>query len=231
MPPFTGLRSMILSCTACASRYVVDPALLGPDGRTVRCANCGHQWHAKAPMELPDNLDEPVEPPSAPEPFRPRRPGANLPAFPRRRSRPSGVLVAWSALALAVLVLLAAGIAARNAVVAAWPPAERLYTAVGLIADPPGTGLEFRNVTTVRRLETDREVVVIEGDVVNVSTRDRLVPHLRAALTADDHEINNWTFDATQSRLLPGESARFVTRSDEPSEEATGLSLRFDDGN
>jgi predicted Zn finger-like uncharacterized protein len=220
---------MILSCSACATRYVVDPALLGPDGRTVRCANCGHQWHASAPMALPDNLDEPVEPPVAPQPFRSRGPGHNLPGFPRR-SRPPGVAIAWAALALAVLVLLAAGVAARNAVVAAWPPAERLYTAVGLIAEPPGTGLEFRNVTTARRLESDREVVVIEGDVVNVSNRDRLVPHLRAALTADDREINSWTFDATQSRLLPGESARFVTHTDEPSEEATGLSLRFDDG-
>jgi predicted Zn finger-like uncharacterized protein len=220
---------MILSCSACATRYVVDPALLGPEGRTVRCANCGHQWHASAPMALPDNLDEPVRPPVAPEPFRPRGPGSNLPGFPRRARAP-GVAIAWAALALAVLVLLAAGVAARNAVVAAWPPAERLYAAVGLIADPPGTGLEFRNVTTARRLESDREVVVIEGDVVNVSNRDRQVPHLRAALTAGDHDINSWTFDATQSRLLPGESARFVTRTDEPSEEATGLSLRFDDG-
>jgi predicted Zn finger-like uncharacterized protein len=218
---------MILSCTACSTRYVVDPRLIGPEGRTVRCAKCGHQWHEAAPMALPPSLDEPEAPP-APAKFTPR-PGTNLPAFPRRARAP-GVAVAWAALALAVFVLIAAGVAARQSVVAAWPPAERLYAAVGLVAEPPGTGLEFRNVTTARRLESDREVVVIEGDVVNVSTRDRVVPKLRAALTAEDHELNSWTFDATQSRLLPGESARFVTRTDEPAEEATGLSLRFADG-
>jgi predicted Zn finger-like uncharacterized protein len=219
---------MIISCSACSTRYVVDPRLLGADGRTVRCAKCGHQWHQAAPMALPGALDEPQAPPEAPQPYV-RRPGVNLPAFPRR-SRSPGAAIAWAALVLAVLVLVAAGVAAREAVVSAWPPAERLYAAVGLIADPPGTGLEFRNVSTARRLESDREVVVVEGDIVNVSNRDRQVPHLRAALTADSRELNSWTFDATQSRLLPGESARFVTRTDEPTEEATGLSLRFADG-
>lgn len=179
-------------------------------------------------MDLPDALDEPEAPPAAPQPYVPR-PGTNLPAFPRR-SRASGPAIAWAALALAVLVLIAAGVAAREAVVTAWPPAERLYAAVGLVADPPGTGLEFKNVKTSRRLESDREMVVIEGDIVNVSNRERNVPHLRAALTAGKKELNSWTFDATQSRLLPGESARFVTRTDQPSEEATGLSLRFADG-
>lgn len=173
---------------------------------------------------------EPEAPPSAP--IRRERGGrdasANLPAFPRERR--SGAGVAWSALALAVLLLGGAGVAARDAIVAAWPPASKLYSTVGLIAEAPGTGLEFRNVTTARRLEADREVVVIEGEVVNVSDRDRAVPPLRAALTSDDHEISHWTFEATQSRLLPGESARFVTRMDEPAEAATDIKLRFADG-
>jgi predicted Zn finger-like uncharacterized protein len=216
---------MILTCSACSTRYVVDPALLGRDGRTVRCANCGHQWHQKAPLDFPQMV-QPEAPPQAPEP---RAPGANLPGFPRR-SRQPGAAVAWFALVLALLVVLGAAVAARDAVVSAWPPAGRLYTVLGLATEPPGTGLEFRNVTTARRLEADREVVVIEGEVVNVSNRDRQVPALRAALTTGDRELSNWTFEATQSRLLPGESARFATRTDEPAEEATGLSLRFAGG-
>lgn len=216
---------MILTCSACSTRYIVDPVLLGPEGRTVRCASCGHQWHQKAPADFPRML-EPEPPPQAPPP---RAPGSNLPGFPRR-SRQPGAAVAWAALVLALLVVFGAAVAAREAVVAAWPPASRLYAALGLATEPPGTGLEFRNVTTTRRLEGDREVVVIEGEVVNVSNQDRHVPPLRAALTAKDRELSNWTFEATQSRLLPGESARFVTRTDQPTEGATGLSLRFAGG-
>lgn len=217
---------MILSCTACSTRYVVDPALLGPDGRTVRCANCGHQWHQRAPIDFPQIL-QPEAPPSAPPPGGPSRaPGANLPGFPRRPHR-GGAAIAWGVLALAVIIVALAAWVGRDAIMAAWPPSERLYAAIGGVTELPGTGLEFRDVKTERRLESNRELVVIEGSVVNTSNRDRQVPLLRAALTAEGHEVTAWTFQATQSRLLPGESARFVTRTDEPTEAATGLSLDF----
>jgi predicted Zn finger-like uncharacterized protein len=215
---------MILSCSACSTRYVVDPALLGSEGRTVRCANCGHQWHQRAPLDFPQILQS--EAPPAPEGPASRAPGANLPGFPRR-PRQSGAGIAWAVLALAVIILALAGWVGRGAIMAAWPPSERLYAAIGGVTEAPGAGLDFRNVTSYRRLESDRKVVVIEGDVVNTSNRDRQVPQLRAALTANDRELTAWTFEATQSRLLPGESARFVTRTDEPAENATGLSLDF----
>lgn len=192
----------------------------------MRCASCGHQWYQRAPIDFPQIL-QPDAPPQAPaEDSRSRAPGANLPGFPRRQ-RSAGAAVAWAVLALAAIILALAAWVGRDAIMAAWPPSERLYATIGGVTELPGAGLEFRNVTSVRRLEADREVVVIEGDVVNVSTRDRQVPKLRVALTADGHEVTEWTFEATQSQLLPGESARFVTRTNEPVEDATGLSLDF----
>ena len=36
---------MIISCPNCSTTYKVDNATLGPQGKSVRCSNCEHQWH------------------------------------------------------------------------------------------------------------------------------------------------------------------------------------------
>ncbi len=59
---------MILTCPACATRYEVDGSKFPSEGRTVRCAKCGHTWH-QMPDPDPDAelfVEEP--PPSEPAP-------------------------------------------------------------------------------------------------------------------------------------------------------------------
>lgn len=83
---------MIATCPACSTRYVVDPAVLGPAGRSVRCAKCRHVWHMMPPeealAEAPPAQVLPPEPEPEQEPreddtesSRPRRyiPGMELP--------------------------------------------------------------------------------------------------------------------------------------------------------
>jgi predicted Zn finger-like uncharacterized protein len=50
---------MILECAECETRYVIPDGAIGPDGRTVRCANCKHSWFQEPPPPL--ELDQPVE--------------------------------------------------------------------------------------------------------------------------------------------------------------------------
>ncbi len=38
---------MIVCCPACQTQFKVDPALLKPDGRKVRCAKCAHVWRVR----------------------------------------------------------------------------------------------------------------------------------------------------------------------------------------
>lgn len=52
---------MILTCPACAKRYLIADTAIGPTGRSVHCAACGHRWH-----QAPPEAEAPAEPAAAP---------------------------------------------------------------------------------------------------------------------------------------------------------------------
>jgi len=130
---------MIITCPACSTRYRVSDTSIGTDGRTVKCARCGHRWHQETPpaevaepepavtaaeAEAPaaaetdavaaaevDAADEPVATTGA------ETATAETPARPRPRSRPPRAAQAAQArprrgggwLALAVVLLVVVG--------------------------------------------------------------------------------------------------------------------------
>ena len=51
---------MLLSCSSCDSRYLINSADLKPNGRTVRCVTCGHEWFQKINLEEEESLASPI---------------------------------------------------------------------------------------------------------------------------------------------------------------------------
>ena len=47
---------MLIACSSCNSKYLVNSADLKPEGRTVQCANCGHQWYQGIAVEEPSSI-------------------------------------------------------------------------------------------------------------------------------------------------------------------------------
>ena len=47
---------MLIVCPTCATSYTIEPASLGPAGRTVRCARCKESWFAGEPTAAVSNF-------------------------------------------------------------------------------------------------------------------------------------------------------------------------------
>ncbi len=214
---------MIVSCPSCATRYLIDPTALGGEGRTVRCAKCSHTWHERPPADMPKRVD--ILPPDdapRPIPF-----GSNLPAIVARRRRANRL--GWLAVAAAVIIIIVAGIVARGPIVDAWPPAGKLYTAIGLGVDKIDTaGLEIQNVVQEQMVEGGVQILVIRGKIQNLADHSRTVPPIRISLLdAADIELHHWTFAAEQSELEAESHTNFETRLNSPPRGAVRLQIKF----
>jgi len=213
---------MIVTCPSCSTRYLVDPAALGDSGRTVRCARCGTTWFERPPDDAPQRIDV-IPPPTETEPL---PPGSNLPALPRQRR--VGGWVGWLALVVVVAGVAAAAILGRERIVAAWPPAERLYAMVGLAAEAPAPAFALRNVKQAVSVEDDAVVVVVSGAIVNVSSVRGPVPKIQAQLYDKAHKLlRTWSIAPPRPELGPGETVVFTDRFTNPPKGATSLTVQI----
>ncbi|WP_026868474.1 DUF3426 domain-containing protein [Inquilinus limosus] len=226
---------MIVTCPSCSTRYLVDPAAIGPDGRRVKCARCGHIWR--------ESLVEPVPPPPAePQPVlvgpaatqaAPSAVGhiTNLPVVitPRRRDGP--------AVGLALAVLLIGGLAgvgyfARDSIVRFWPPAIRLYDTIGVPVTEPiqtgalGRGLVLRGLEVRRVAGNGAEQVVVTGRVENRALVTRPVPPIEVRLLdASRAVVARTPLVVTTETLAPDQSVQVAATVETPPDAATRLEI------
>ena len=129
---------MRIVCPSCAAAYDVPDDRLVP-GRAVRCAGCGAGWtprplQAAVPVPVPvEEEPEPaILPEAADEPSPPDPHPVSLSVPPAGRRLSGSVAAGWVATVLIVGGVAWAGVTRRDSVMQAWPPTERLYSALGL---------------------------------------------------------------------------------------------------
>ncbi|CAK0763644.1 Znf/thioredoxin_put domain-containing protein [Azospirillaceae bacterium] len=222
---------MILTCPACSTRYAIDPTTLGAAGRKVRCAKCNHNWIQRPVAEPPKAVDfDPTEstalmeqtfsfetspfaePPPTPSWASPSTLAKSAPPPP---SRP--LVAGWMMMFALTLVIVSGLVLGRTQIVGVWPPAARLYDVVGLPVDPPGAGLKIQNVRSEQRVEDGTALLLVEGQVANVSSLERDVPAIRAiSIGPDGKEVRAWIVPPSLTRLMPGEVATFSSIQRDP---------------
>jgi predicted Zn finger-like uncharacterized protein len=147
-PVLAENRRMLIECPKCAAGFDVPERLLRDRSRPLRCGQCGTVFPAPEPPapepkpfapRAPEPPPAPVveeprpaptllaeEPPPEPEAARDTTPEVTQDASSR------GLRAAWAA---SIALLIGGGLAAiikRDALMEAWPPAARLFGALGL---------------------------------------------------------------------------------------------------
>lgn len=198
---------MILTCPACTTRYAVTPESIGPAGRDVRCAKCGHRWFQTP--EISTAADSPQEiPPVMPRPERaaPLPSGSGLPVKIPAIVTPRGLMI--TALLSLLVSLLALVIVFQSFIVSHLPITGSLYNSVGLYDTG---GLALADIKVEKAGSELRDNFTISGVVINRSAQEKPVPVVRIALRLEDGSMYRyWDFEQAGKRIKPGESLPFL---------------------
>ena len=128
-----------------------------------------------------------------------------------------------------ILALIAANmilVAWRIDIVRLLPQTASLYAAVGLPVNL--RGMAFENIKMSKEQQDGMTVLLVEGSIVNVTSRAVEVPRVRLAVRNDSkNEIYSWTTLPTRTVLGPGETLPFRSRLASPPAEARDVMVRF----
>jgi predicted Zn finger-like uncharacterized protein len=233
---------VIVSCPACATRFSLDASLLGPNGRNVRCAKCGHRWKQEPPAPIeplpPVELEAPAdEPPAGMAPGlaallsgreQQQRPASQVVIPPKLKpARPKRKIGLWP-------WILLLGILCGLAVAAYFfqGPIARMFPAVQSIYDLFGAGeSDAARVLQIGNIKSEQRsgLTAIRGDIFNPTDYPHAVPPLMVtALDKDKSPIGGgFRFRTQESQIAPGETITFRVLYDNPPPGMTGLIVTF----
>ena len=206
----------------------------------MRCATCGHAWHAKLPEEEGEPViaeetgltREQVERlrQTAAENTKARAgPHAEFRArehAKRKRHHGRAATIAWAS-GFALFVLAAGGaVLFRNEVAEAFPRAATIYKLVGLEVNR--FGLTFENVEARRTFDGTKPVLTVTGSVVNGSEERLDTPQLRVTLKDEaGNPVQTWTDNFGVPSLGPAERTEFASRFEATPVETYRLTVSF----
>jgi predicted Zn finger-like uncharacterized protein len=227
---------MQVTCSQCGARYAVDPAAIGPTGRTVQCVRCSHRWFetvkaapAASPIPPPDVRPVPdfvIRPQS--------QYSAGLPAIsPPRRT------VHWGRwIAAAAVLILAVGTAAfawrdeiRDRLPPGWSAFLSLDGARGLFASP-AKAMRTTALPEEARIELDLaaskvELVdgayVVRGELVNSGRAAGLTSTLKLIFRKGDDVLGERAYSMIEGPIAPGGRLSFSRPFDDPPDGTTNI--------
>jgi predicted Zn finger-like uncharacterized protein len=227
---------MMIHCPYCDTPYFAADDI-DQFGQMVRCDVCGTRWLARsfendpfghevdrrlsASPERPDIVDAVV--------IEQIGPGFKLPPFHHGRAgRPRTVIGGGRKSRRlkatgAILSALVAAIVLRATIVAALPD----LSATAAIA-AGYDNLDLRSVKSETLRIGTADTLLVEGEIVNRSDRDVLLPAVRVSLKGENgQEVFSWLVEPAMAGLAPGKSIGFRSALASPPPGASRVTLNL----
>ena len=196
---------MILDCPSCRSRFLVPDVKIPPQGRTVRCGSCAHQWHVEKPADGPSLVDDIYTDPVPEAEDIPAADAdsmaatANVPAIHKRTIPLKPFKIAVPVMAAVWLIL------AFVTYFPSWHDAPVLRGIYGVFGVTTTEGLVFSDVH-MERAETETKTrFILSGSIVNHAAVPRLVPAVYIALKDAENGVLWGRHYPVNVILKPGE--------------------------
>lgn len=201
---------MILECAVCRTRYLVPDTAIGPEGRTVRCANCKNSWFQEgasaealvksasvtAPSQLAPAPTVPSAPPVTPvkaaaDKMETAGQGDDFDAFgytaPFRPRRNPARRYTMIAVAAGVTMLIGVGVIGTSG-------GADFASRLGLMANAQSPLRIEQNRIDRHDLPSGSEMFAVSGRIINPTGQRLPVTDLRAdLLDAQGRSVYSWT--------------------------------------
>ncbi|MDF2368628.1 DUF3426 domain-containing protein [Sneathiella sp.] len=228
---------MILTCTSCATRYSIDPATIGPEGRAVKCAKCGHKWREFPPEDTPKKVVLEVSPENPETETSADSPDQGM-SIEQMTAAKAGTAVAgssekkrrwiaWLLLLLVLAVLVCGAYFGRKFVVQIWPGSAIAYQYLQIDVETQNQlGLEIHDLNTKSVLQNGVTTLTVSGIIKNVTESRQPVPRIKIALIDETGQsVYSWTTTAEDTEVPPWSQIEFSSSMNQPPEEAKNVKV------
>ncbi|MBI3195935.1 MAG: zinc-ribbon domain-containing protein [Rhodospirillales bacterium] len=218
---------MQVTCPNGGARYAVDPAVVGPAGRTVQCVRCSHRWFLKGEATPAAAAGLTSRQQTVPDfVIRPQIQGAGLPAL--TQPRPKIHWGRWLAAVGGVLVVLgAAAFAGRDQIRDQLPPEWRPILSRDMLRSlfaPPSPAARHAPADQAQ-LEIDLDASKVElvdgryvvlGEVVNTGRAPGSTTRLKLIFRKDNDVLGERVYPLVEGPIGPGARLSFRQALDDP---------------
>lgn len=210
---------MIIRCPQCKTGYNVPDNSIGADGRTVRCTQCGHEWHAMPEVKQDEESAAQEEKIAPPLPPRPESFNESIEKSLLAEKAASNQMVKKALLtALAIIFMAGAFFGLSQNLFFSGEEQSNMRDASRGQKQLHIDGLEIPEDSIERTLTEGRPTTLtFTGKIVNNTGASLRVPKIIVSLHDEKGiEIDRWPAYVSSPTLGPNEEAKWVCRFFDP---------------